>query len=745
MFNYSIRKELFKFVPKLRSIEHKIHTSILLAGKEEETIEAIIKACANAITSAESLVSTTRRLGNHLFNLCQSEEQEQEKDASYIRAGIYGLNLAALAGIIDVEKMPTIDSDKVKDKWYVISISEEFSRYAQELSPSSSIISPLNGAFEWVKPTASFNGRIIPIVKKSSRYNLTGLYTYDKMPQVYSAINRLNAQTFSINRSMIPLLSTSLSFIPEAISDDRRRHSVHSINDISRKARFIQEIRFKEMNKWLIDETDIDPSKSKLISKKRANEKSQDYYDTAVEEHLKVISAWSKRLDYEKIVTLVHEWDYQPINFIFNMCTRGRIYALQNYLSPLGSDLAKSMLLFNKEYQVSGYDLCVHVANCYGKDKLSFEDRVQWVNDNSEKIALVGQDPVANYSVLEELELHKEKKTKWQGIAASQVYSQFVKYIQEYDTEEGFTTALIIGLDSTSSGTQILTILGRDDKVAPYVNVSESTTGRVGDFYTFLAGYLKPKLEARRSESETLDAILNHWSSYARDLAKRNSMTFSYSGTKFGFGEQHWQDRHDYNKGSEDKTGSNLTRSDCRIIGNSMYEVCEENIKGGAEIMKWLRDGITAKIDSSIITWTMPDGFTAFQVADKSKAAMVEGIIGTRQISIKYYVFQDKPDTRAHKNGIAPNFIHSYDSYMLRLIVLGMPDEAPISTVHDMFSTCSYYIEELQSSAKNAYKTIADREVAANVCEDAFKIYRELPIVGTWEVDEIDKAEFIIC
>ena len=110
-----------------------------------------------------------------------------------------------------------------------------------------------------------------------------------------------------------------------------------------------------------------------------------------------------------------------------------------------------------------------------------------------------------------------------------------------------------------------------------------------------------------------------------------------------------------------------------------------------------------------------------------------------------YFVFKDKAKKSRHKNGIAPNWVHSYDSYLLRLIVNAMPDEAPISTVHDQFSTTSYYIEELQAAAKEAYKTIADYEVAEKICADAFGVHRELPKVGNWTINEIDKAEFIIC
>ena len=435
-----------------------------------------------------------------------------------------------------------------------------------------------------------------------------------------------------------------------------------------------------------------------------------------------------------------NDWLHSDLNFIYQMDTRGRIYTTQQHLSPLGSDLAKAMLLFADEHQVSGFDLCIHIANCFGQDKLSFEERVEWVNQNSDKLYAIGEDPVGNYNYIKELELDTEQKTRWQGVAACFIYRDYVDYVDAKGDDEGFTTGLMIGLDATASGTQILTILGRDDKVAPFVNVSKSGTGKVGDFYTYLSDYLKPKLEEYRGESESLDAVLDSWKKYARKLAKRNSMTFSYSGTKWGFGQQQWEDRHSYGK-----LGSALTRHDCRIIGNEMYDVCIENIRGGAEIMKWLRDGMNSITVGSTVQWVMPDGFTAFQICDRPKFCKIAGIIGDVRVSLKYLRPSGKPNKAKHKNSISPNFVHSLDAYLLRTIVNDMPLEAPISTVHDQFSTTSYYVENLQVVAKEAYKLIASREEAERMANEAFGVYRELPRVGDWTTNEIDEAEFIIC
>ena len=748
MFTQEIISQINKTKYGSRSYTKSIFNEVSNPDTLEAIAEVVITTVATGLMQASPLTNIVRKVSARIHTRLQIEIP---KDHSLLSFGIICVDWVAKAGLVRPEKKIALDNKgSVKEQWFLTSTSQEFTNYGLSISPTSTML-PVNlGVFKWTNPLLHYEDHRIGIVKKAERYGILGLYTSVKMPDVYSSLNRLGSQEFIINKSLLSSIREAEgyadSFLPRVVSEVERKKALLTLNDLKRKKRYIAELRFEEMHKWLLEETPLDNEiLIQQISKKKADEKSQDYFDEKAEDILEVISDWSKRMDYEAVLKLAEEWKDEVINYLFNCDTRGRIYTIQHYLTPLGADIAKALLVFREPNQVSGYDLYVHIANCFGRDKLSFSDRVQWVNDNKDKLYAIGLHPWGNWELIKELELDGEDKTRWQGISACQVFVDFIEHMNEYNTEEGFMTNLIIGLDATASGTQILSILGRDDKVAPYVNITEPSTDKVGDFYTFLSDYLHPKMEAHRDTSKTLDVILDDWDSFKRILAKRNSMTFVYSGTKYGFGLQHWQDRKKYGRSENDTAGKDLTRADCRLIGNLMYEVCSQNIRGGAEIMCWLKDGINYHKGGAIISWSLPDGFTAFQIADKSKLNKIDGVIGNTNVSLGYYVFQDKPDVKSHKNGIAPNWVHSYDAYLLRLIVNGMPAEAPISTVHDQFSTSSYYIEELQATAKEAYKVIGNREEAERTCEEAFGVHRELPKVGNWELNEIDKAEFIIC
>ena len=743
MFN-EVNKEFRELKLGNRTIAKQFHTTVLLSGDEsiDKMVEMVIETTAVAVVNSFSVIYTLRSIATKLYRHMNTT---LPSDKMLFEYGSKMLDIMARIGFITVEKYNTKEDDgQLKDKWYVVSASPEFTEFASTMKIKKTMPDPTLGYYEWQGTTVETDIGKIDIVKNARMSGLLDKYSPKKMPEVFKVLNRLNKQGYRVNRSILTLAESSTEhtfpFIPKVVSEDEKRYALKSLNDVSRNAKRIAEIKFIEAHKWYEDTTDWEEDIINKVSKRRADEQLQAWMDFKSEPHTAVISAWSKRLDHEYIISLGKDWKHDIINFLHTNDRRGRTYTVQSYLTPQGTDLAKAMLTFDEKYQVSAYDLCVHIANCFGRDKLSFANRVRWVNDNSKDIIAIGNDPIANYHIIQKLDLDKELKNRWQGVAAAMEYSRYIDHYIELGTEEGFMTNLIVGLDATASGTQILSMLGRDDKVAPYVNITASKDNKVGDFYTYLSVYLKTKLEEHRSESDTLDALLNDWDSYARKLAKRNSMTFSYSGTRFGFKQQHREDRDSYGE-----LGSKLTNQDCNIIGGEMYEVCLENIRGGAEIMQWLRDGVNYHKGGAVISWTLPDGFLAFQFCDTTDKQTFKTTIGSKTVYLVYYTMTDIPHKVSHKNGISPNWVHSLDAYLLRQIVLGMPEEAPISTVHDMFSTTTFYIQELQESSKLAYKKIADRDEARRMCKEAFGIDRELPNVGSWEIDEIDTAEFIIC
>lgn len=94
---------------------------------------------------------------------------------------------------------------------------------------------------------------------------------------------------------------------------------------------------------------------------------------------------------------------YLPHNLDF----RGRAYPLPPHLNHMGNDLSRGLLLFAKAKPLGTYptrfrrryrgtDGCagerglrwlkIHLANLYGYDKATFDERVVWVDQRIEQI-----------------------------------------------------------------------------------------------------------------------------------------------------------------------------------------------------------------------------------------------------------------------------------------------------------------------------------------------------------------------
>ena len=87
----------------------------------------------------------------------------------------------------------------------------------------------------------------------------------------------------------------------------------------------------------------------------------------------------------------------EAIYYVWTLDWRGRLYPIQPYLNPQGDDVAKSLLEFAEGKPLGergAYWLKVHLANCYGVDKVSYDDRIAWVEEHHELILDSAKNPL---------------------------------------------------------------------------------------------------------------------------------------------------------------------------------------------------------------------------------------------------------------------------------------------------------------------------------------------------------------
>jgi len=161
---------------------------------------------------------------------------------------------------------------------------------------------------------------------------------------------------------------------------------------------------------------------------------------------------------------------------------RGRIYCMVDYLNYQSIELAKSLLLFSKGDIVNKCDkfsinyLKIFGANCYGNgiDKKSFEDRVNWVDNN--------EDNILNFK---NGKLIKEADSKLLFIAFCFEYKKY--YNSLFSNDLTYTSYFPIQLDATCNGYQHLSLLTGDEPLAYQLNLTSGDFSSLPkDFYSYI-------------------------------------------------------------------------------------------------------------------------------------------------------------------------------------------------------------------------------------------------------------------
>ena len=149
--------------------------------------------------------------------------------------------------------------------------------------------------------------------------------------------------------------------------------------------------------------------------------------------------------------------------FPHNIDFRGRAYPIPPHLNHIGDDLSRGLLQFAAEKPLGETGLRwlkIHLANLYGFDKGSFEERVQFTQDHMEDVIDSAERP------LEGKGWWAKADDPWQCLAACK---ELTKAIQSGDPE-GYKSALPVHQDGTCNGLQHYAALGGDMQGARQVN-----------------------------------------------------------------------------------------------------------------------------------------------------------------------------------------------------------------------------------------------------------------------------------
>lgn len=489
----------------------------------------------------------------------------------------------------------------------------------------------------------------------------------------------------------------------------------------------------------------------------------------------------SRRLSLSFIVNQANKFSqFKAIWFPYNMDWRGRVYAVPMF-NPQGNDMQKGLLTLavGKPIGADGFKwLKVHGANCAGVDKVTFEERIKWVEDNHDNIMAAAKAPMDSI--------------EWWGKLDSPFC--FLAFCFEYAgvMHHGlsYSCSLPIAFDGSCSGIQHFSAMLRDHIGGHAVNLTPS--GKVQDIYRIVSDRIEAELKVllvNGTDNEMVThedkktgeiterlklgtrELARQWLTYgmSRKVTKRSVMTLAYGSKEYGFADQVYEDI--VMPAIDSGSGAMFTEPSqaSRFMAKMIWEAVSVTVVAAVDAMKWLqgaakllaaevKDKKTGEILKPCLPvhWVTPDGFPVWQEYRKKDTTRLNLMfLGSFNLQPTVNKGMKKElDKHKQESGISPNFVHSQDGSHLRKTVVHTHRKYGVmsfAVIHDSFGTIPADAEYLFRGVRETMvETYRDNDVLLDFYEQfEYQLHEsqrdklpELPKKGKLNIEDILSSDF---
>lgn len=437
-------------------------------------------------------------------------------------------------------------------------------------------------------------------------------------------------------------------------------------------------------------------------------------------------------------------WSYWNVDY------RGRMYAINTTLHVQSTDFEKSLLKVADAQPINDrtiYWLSIHLANTFGKDKLTFDGRVEWVNDHLEIIKSVAAEPLkwiqiwANDSTADAFMPDKP----WQFLAACE------EYVALFVDKSRTTTSLLVATDCTCSGIQVLSGIIKDAESARLVNVAPSDLPQdaYGAVANRAAEYLRGEKvltvkSGKNSKAVDVDGLGDYASLLDRKVCKKVVMTMPYNSTA----SAHAGYIKEQLRGKDLPEDLDTRKRLLNVIGKAIRQAMSDLMPQVSEFQDWINECAANYADANkAVEWTTPSGFTVHQVKNKIETVILKTSFGGKRGQIELAVkVTDKVLANKHSTCTMPNFVHSLDASLLHIAFAGF--DKPFALIHDSVMTTASDMDAAISAYKESYVEHFGSEsvVFSNLVEmfDSMHEKTVVPTPGNLVVEEVENSTYFL-
>lgn len=564
--------------------------------------------------------------------------------------------------------------------------------------------------------------------------------TPDKVPQDYA---RAAIERGDLDRVFSAL--DALGKIPWRINEDVLRVQIEAWNSGEPLANFAPRDPKPEPIEKPLDETDANAMRKWKTLIQEQNNRYSGYHSQRCFQNFQLEIARAFR----------HERMYFPHNVDF----RGRAYPIPPYLNHMGADNARALMRFanGKELGVEGLRwLKIHLANVFGYDKASLQEREDFVMEHLTDIYDSASNPLGGGR------WWLQSEDAWQTLAAC---CELKNALDSPDPTK-FVSTLPIHQDGTCNGLQHYAALGGDAVGARQVNLEPGD--RPSDVYTAVADAVKAEVKKDFDEGHPVARILH--GRITRKVVKQPVMTNVYGVTYYGARAQV--------KRQLEELFPEIKRTDpvdhltlASYVAKKIFKSLGEMFTGAQSIQQWLgecadristcvtqeqieelqreadgnvaflsktkkgdkqvfkhrenfeRINVSKQLFRSSVIWTTPLRLPVVQPYRNSKRRLVSTKLS--KLSLQEPSVTDPISKRKQLQGFPPNFIHSLDAtHMMLSANKCFEHNITFASIHDSFWTHACDINDLSRILRDAFVDMHSEDIVGRLRHEFVARYK---------------------
>jgi DNA-directed RNA polymerase len=451
------------------------------------------------------------------------------------------------------------------------------------------------------------------------------------------------------------------------------------------------------------------------------------------------------------LMDVVKRFEHEPhIYFPHNLDFRGRAYPIPALLHPQGTDVVKGLLRFSEGLPL-GDDgerwLAIHGANCFGVDKVSFDERVEWVADNEMLIRAVCNDPLG---------------FKWWMKADSPWC--FLAFCFEWGKRDhpDFVSHIPVALDGSCNGLQHFSAMLRDSVGGVAVNLTDSEKPQ--DIYQRVADVAMAKLRLIACTDAVVDEAQKDgkptpfdrqrwaegWVHFGlnRKITKRPVMVLPYGGTPrscLKYVQEAVAER--IKDGQDHNFGEELGKA-TGFLSTIIWESIGDVVVAARDAMAWLQS-VARELskENRPLAWETPSGFVAYQDIREITSRQIKTKLHGVMVRPRLPEEGDRINSSKQATSISPNFVHSLDAAALfrTVIALALRGVTSFAMIHDSYGTHACNATKLSNLLRYEFVEMYRGDVLSdflNMLDTEDSEIKPRPPMGTLDIKEVLRAKY---